>query len=202
MKGFGVLTTIIIVGMMGCSGDAPPESAKKEQGKEVEPKATAKKPKQAEKRKKAEEKNNEKEEKIEPAQKKIHPYGRALLKTRKKFYRKLKELVTNPKMPADFMKEEVQDLYELYEGKFIEHGHKIQSLGGDARGTILKVDNYITAEPMRATIWVETEANRLVKTSPDLGELLLKAYSLPRCYDFDLLRKNDPARAKRLGLME
>ena len=178
---------------LGCSEEAPPEGpAKKEASKaDSKKKAKAKKVKE-----------EPKEEEIEPAQKKIHPHGRALLKTRKKFYSQLKALVTNPKMPADFMKEEVKELYELYEGKFIEHGHKIQSLGGDARGTILKVDNYITAEPMGATIWVETEANRLVTTSPDLGELLLKAYSLPRCYDFDLLRRNDPSRARRLGLME
>ena len=189
------LSLVVVVGLAcaGCSDEAPPEPAAQKESAKADSKKKAKAKKQ---------KEEKKEEEIEPAQKKIHPYGRALLKTRKKFYSQLKALVTNPKMPADFMKEEVKDLYELYEGKFIEHGHKIQSLGGDARGTILKVDNYITAEPMRATIWVETEANRLVTTSPDLGELLLKAYSLPRCYDFDLLRKNDPSRARRLGLMD
>ena len=142
------------------------------------------------------------EENLDPALKKIHPYGRALLATRKKFYRQLKKIVMNPRMPADFMKEEVKDLYDFYENKFLEHGQNIQSLGGDTRGTILKIDNYITAEPMGVTVWVEKEANRLVKVNPDLGEMLLKAYSLPRCYDFALVRRNDPARAKRLGLLE
>ncbi len=100
------------------------------------------------------------------------------------------------------MKEEIEDLYEYFERKFVEHGYKMKSLGGDTRGLILKVDNYITAEPMGQTIWLEKNANRLAKREPDLAELLLRAYSLPKCYDFDLLRKHNPFRAKRLGLME
>ena len=142
------------------------------------------------------------EENIEPAQRKIHQYGRDLLTTRKRFYRDLKVLVKNPKMPPEVLKEEIGDLYDVYESRFLDHGRKIQSLAGDARGVILKVDNYITAEPMGITFWVETEANRLVSINPDLADLLLKSYSLPRCYDFALLRRNDPGRAKRLGILE
>ena len=198
-----VITSLTLLSCSGDEAEAPqdPKAAKEKTDSDKNKKKAAKE-KESLKEAKAEKVEPEAEENLDPALKKIHPHGRALLATRKKFYKALKKLVTNPKMPADFMKEEVKDLYDFYENKFVEHGHQIQSLGGDARGTILKIDNYITAEPMRATIWVEKEANRLVQVNPDLGELLLRAYSLPRCYDFALLRKNDPGRAKRLGLME
>ncbi len=138
----------------------------------------------------------------DPQLKKIHEYGIALLRTRAKFYRDLKKLVRNTKMPPEVMKEEIRDLYDTYEGRFLEHGYEIQSLKGNAKGVILKVDNYITGEHMAKTFWLEQTADRLRSTQPALSQLLLMAYSLPRIYDFGLVRRNDPKRAKRLGLME
>ena len=194
-----LITLFFALNLTGCEDETPapePPSDPKTADEEAKPPAEEKPQAEADPNVKPGEEN------IEPAQRKIHEFGRELLATRKRFYRDLKVLVKNPKMPPEVLKEEVRDLYDIYESRFVDHGRKIQSLEGDARGVILKVDNYITAEPLGMTIWVEQEANRIVKFNPDLADLLLKSYSLPRCYDFALLRKNDPRRAKRLGLME
>jgi len=197
-------TLVLVLSLLvcGCDEESPAaettEKVEEEEGGEDE----SSKKEEAAKTDKAETPVKPGEENIEPAQRKIHQYGRDLLTTRKRFYRDLKVLVKNPKMPMEVLKEEIGDLYDVYESRFLDHGRKIQSLAGDARGVILKVDNYITAEPMGITFWVETEANRLVSINPDLADLLLKSYSLPRCYDFDLLRRNDPGRAKKLGLIQ
>ena len=191
--------------LSGCDDEPTPEPpAESEEPQTKAESAKTNNTKESKSKSKSKSKSDSKSllDESDPQLKKIHEFGIAFLRTRVKFYNDLKKLVRNTKMPPEVMKEEIRDLYDTYEGRFLEHGHEIQSLKGNAKGVILKVDNYITGEHMAKTFWLEQAADRMRATQPALTQLLLMAYSLPRIYDFDLVRRNDPKRARRLGLIE
>ena len=199
-----ITTSLIGLGLWGCDEGGAQSTAPAPSGvKKAKPKAQPIDPATAAELAKKGENPADLDPMIatDPKIRKLAFAGKEFLTTRKKFYQALKALVMNPKMPPAVLKEEIHDLYDVYEMLFLDHGHKIQGLGGDMRGTILKIDNYITAEPMGITIWIEKESERLKAIEPSISELLVKAYAIPRVYDFDAVRKNDPIRARKLGIM-